>query len=1023
MTTGSEFVHITDKKLLGFQDFGSRFFDYLRENIRDAVDRLFIQGSFTEKVPLSSPGTDQVQIDLKPTEGDGVVHDGYGNIIDLEQIDRTAYFDNLTGTTYEVGAAYIEYPEEIRINPNTGKPEYDRYVDGVGVQAEPDSVTDNGSNITFQVNSLFEQGVSVADHTGRIVRVFKKQLADGATSAAIAIETCTVFYGGGQNQITTSGLLGQTSVSTTASDYYVQLVGIIVLKNTATNRPTQSPDSVFFAGTVAGNTGATPTVFDITNQNRIDAQSASSMAFTPYTGASPISWALSSTDVQSALEEIVDDLTSIAGGANLIRISSAAFTQTNPSSSLSWGGLGTSGDEIFTKLTDADRQIVRSRFGITHSASQATMQADLQGVDTIITSWGIEKHFLKGAGAMSFSSSNMDKTKIPSIEGETPLKTKLNAPSAVSGFNWYGVFRDLQLGTTLYSILGDDGPFHAQNCLLAPNAFQHYGGGTATGGGALGGNEASSMRSCHVPDVLSGSGTPLSGGTFQVVTTSTGVSVDYFSNCVFVNETNGSPVFKTQGSPYNNSYAVSRKKVFVNCAFVQKEGGQNALVVDGEDAHFIGCVIVIDAASSSNYTPAISITSGNRKVSFENCYIYSDSGKLVSSAATSSRTLQRTFRGCHFSGAEADRDNSDQPLMIDTEGVDYVDCSFNLNATFMRFSGATDYVVDIREGNIIGCKFRKVLGTTDERTIHTYEWINFQDCKIDNLIIDIDEVFIDRDISGSDSYPAIVKFTNCIVRGFEFNFTPDSYTAGTVSWSFFSLRGRTIITDLLMKTDFDTAGGTDPDPCIRILGDNCRISRARFEFVNSARPPNCTNDAYILVYGLNCTLEDLFLYGYSGQWYFRDSIENFASYSRWFIKVAYTGGVGADNCCIRRVTTTKRSGGCINTKVVNFDGSTGGSVINGGCVEGCDITFVGEGQFVNANNSVQGLQIMKNRAWQLSSATDMSNDQWTDLNGADYCIVGDNIYLSEGAVTPAVQNTGTGAVTHDNVLASGVTLP
>jgi hypothetical protein len=924
----------------------------------------------------------------------------------------------LTGTTYEVGAAYLGYPEEIRINPNTGKPEYDRYVDGVGVEAEPDSVTDNGSNITFRVDSLFEQGVSVADHTGRIVRVFKKQLADGATSAAIAIETCTVFYGGGQNQITTTGLLGQTSVSTTASDYYVQLVGIIVLKNTATNRPTQSPDSVFFAGTVAGNTGATPTVFDITNQNRIDAQSASSMAFTPYTGAAPISWALSATDVQSALEEIVDDLTSTAGGANLIRISSAAFTQSNPSSSLSWGGLGTSGDELFTKLTDADRQIVRSRFGITHSANTGTMQADIQGVNDIITSWGIEKHFLKGAGALSFTSSNMDKTKIPSIEGETPLKTKLNAPSGVSAFNWYGVFRDMQLGTTLYSILGEDGPFHAQNCLIAPNAFQHYGGGNATGGGALGGNEASSMRSCHVPDVLSGSGTPLSNGTFQVITNNAGVSVEYFSNCVFINETNGSPVLYTDGSPYQNSYAVSRKKVFINCAFIQKEGDQYCLNIDGDDIHFIGCVIAIDAGDSGNYTEAIRLTSGNRKVSFTDCYIYSDSGKLVSSPAISSRTLQRTFTRCHFSGVEADRDNTDQPCMIDTEGVDYIDCSFNLNATFMRFTGATNQTIQIKEGTLRNCKFRKASGTTDEATMHSYEWILFQDCKIQNLLVDLRNFDADRDLSGSDSYPSFVNFTDCEVRGFEFNCIPDSYITTTPTWNFINLRGRTSISDMLFATDFDTSlGSQNPDECIVITGDDCKIEHARFEFVNSARPPEPTANGYILVIGERCVLDDLYLYGYGGQWYFTSTTPNYTSYARWFIYQSPR----AHNLQISRIRSAQGSSGMFNTKLVQFNGTTG-IPTNGGSVKNCDVYFEGECMFIDADTYCQALQIVCNRVY-ASTAAAMPNNQWVDLNAADYSIVADNIFLSEYTTTPAIQNTGTAAINHDNILQASVTLP
>lgn len=1017
MTTGSEFVHITDKKLLGFQDFGSRFFDYLRENIRDAVDRLFIQGSFTEKVPLSSPGTDQVQIDLKPTEGDGVVHDGYGNIIDLEQIDRTAYFDNLTGTTYEVGAAYIEYPEEIRINPNTGKPEYDRYVDGVGVQAEPDSVTDNGSNITFQVDSLFEQGVSVADHTGRIVRVFKKQLADGATSAAIAIETCTVFYGGGQNQITTTGSLGQTSVSTTASDYYVQLVGIIVLKDTATNRPTQSPDSVFFAGTVAGNTGATPTVFNITNQNRIDAQSASSMAFTPYTGAAPISWALSSSDVQSALEEIVNDLTSTGGGANLIRLSSASFTQSNPSSSLSWGGLGTSGDEVFTKLSDADRQIVRSRIGITHSVNTGTMQADLQGINDVITSWGSEKHFLKGAGTFEFTSANMSKSYMPIIEGQNILKSKLFAPSATSGFNWYGVFRNLQLGATLSSILGEDGPFHAEKCLIAPNVFQHYGGGNATGGGGLGGNEATSMRSCHMPDSVSGAGTPLSTASFYTYSALTGVSVDYFSNCVFINETNGSPVFKTYGSPYNNAYAVSRKKVFINCAFIQKEADQEAVIIEGEDIHFIGCVIAIDAGDSGNYAPAISILGGNRKVSFTDCYIYSDSGKLVSSAASSSKTLQRTFTRCHFSGAEADRDNTDQPLMIDTECVDYIDCSFNLNATFMRFTGATGQTIQIKEGTLRNCKFRKGSGTTDETTMHSYEWMLFQDCKIQNLLIDLSSFDADRDLSGADSYPSFVNFTDCQVRGLEFRCVPDSYITTTPTWNFIALRGRTSISDMLFATDFDTSlGSQNPDECIVIVGDDCKIEHARFEFVNSARPPEPTSNGYIMVIGERCVLDDLYLYGYGGQWYFTSTTPNY-TYARWFIYQSPR----AHGLQVSKLRSAQGSSGMFNTKVVQFNGTTG-TPTNGGSVKNCELYFEDECMFVDADTYCQALQIICNRVF-ASTAAAMPNNQWVDLNAADYSIVADNIFLSEYTTTPAIQNAGTAAVTHDNILQASVTLP
>jgi len=1009
MATLDEFSNICEKRVMGFEDFGTRLLGYTQGICRGIISRAYSNGSFLEKMALSSPGADQVQMDLK-TGGAGDAHDGLGNILDLSLVTRSAVFENSNAVDYEVGAGYISKPYGIQINPTYGNPEYVKYIEDVGEQAEPDSVVDNGGTITFGVDSVTQNG---EDNSGRTVRVFRKVPAAGALTPAIAIEECTVAYGGGENKITTTGTLGQTTVSTTASDYWVQLVGISVRR--AAGNPISTSGAHFFAGVVTGN-GGTPTVFDISGQIILAANSAVSISFTPYTGASPISWAIAATNMQTAIEEMVDDLTSVAGGANLICLDPSSYAQTAPSASASWGGLGTSGNEVKTKMTDADRQLARSRIGITHSVSQATMQADLQGIDSVISSWGSEKHFLKGTGTFLFTSSNMSKSYMPVIEGENILKSRLFAPTAVSGFNWYGVFKNLQMGATLYSILGDDGPFHAEHCLLAPNAFQHYGGGTATGGGGLGGNEATSMRSCHVPDSLSGSGTPLSSGTFQVITTSTGVSVDYFSNCVFVNETNGSPTFKTQGSPYNNGYAVSRKKVFVNCAFIQKESGQNALVVDGEDSHFIGCVIVIDAGGTANYTPAISITSGNRKVSFENCYVYSDSGKLVlSSAGTSHETSQRTFRGCHFSGAEADRDNSSQPCMIDTEGVDYIDCSFNMNATFMRFSGATDHMIKIKEGTLYNCKFRKATGTTDERTIHNYEWILFQDCKIRDLVIDVQSVYMDRDIAGPGN-DSIFCFTDCFVDGFELNFIPTSWDVVSPGFAFFSMKGETTIMNLKMLTDFDTSlGSGNVESCIEMAGDYCKIIHARFEFYNSARPPEPTSKSYIEVTGDHCVLEDLFLYGYGGQWYFTSTTSNYASYGRTFIRVS-----NAHNCQIRKVRNNQGSNGAFNTFLVEFSDS---SLHNGGSVENCEFTMEYEGEFIKAGTLHQSLRVHANHLFANSNSVGMGNNDWINLSSGNYNIVTENICLNEYTTTPAIQNTGTGAVINDNVLQSSVTLP
>lgn len=347
MPTSDPLALITAKKLLGYLDFDVYLKQYLVKAIRDATKRLFVQGSFDERMPLSSPGADQVQVDLKPTYGDGFAHDGSGRLLDLEQIDRTAYFENVGGQTYEVGAEYIEYPTGIRVNPRTGKYEYDHMVEGIGRQAAVNVDTINLSTLTFVVDALFEEGVSAGDHTGRQVRVFTIVPGDAATSEAIAIETATVFYDG-QNKITTAGYLGET-VPGTVGGWYVQLIGITVFRDTATNRPSQLPDSVLFIGTVDGN-GATPTVFDITGQNVITAQSAAFVTTDPlpnwYDGTTN-----TAATVQAALEKIVSDLTSTTGGRGAAKLSAAARSDwadatTNPATGLD-GAL----DKIITDLT------------------------------------------------------------------------------------------------------------------------------------------------------------------------------------------------------------------------------------------------------------------------------------------------------------------------------------------------------------------------------------------------------------------------------------------------------------------------------------------------------------------------------------------------------------------------------------------------------------------------------------------------------------------------------------------------
>lgn len=343
MPTASQMALFTNKKIMGFEDFEDRFLRYLQNEIREATKRLFVQGSFYETMPLASIAINQVQANLKVVLGDGYGHDGSGHILDLGQIDRTAFFENVTGTTYEVGAGYVEYPYEIRVNPRTGRPEYDRLVEGVGVEATPNSVTNNGTNLTIRVDSLFEQGVTIPTHAGRLVRVFKKIPADGALLAIEAIETAIVAFSGAQNQITTVGLLGQTTVSTDPNDYVVQLIGLIVLKNTATNRPTLNPLTNLFLGTVDGNTGAIPVTFDTSLQQIVQAQGATNINI-----AALANWADGTTNpptnLQLMLEKLVNDLTSTTGGYGAAKLT--ALPVSGVPTSLS----GTLADQVETLL-------------------------------------------------------------------------------------------------------------------------------------------------------------------------------------------------------------------------------------------------------------------------------------------------------------------------------------------------------------------------------------------------------------------------------------------------------------------------------------------------------------------------------------------------------------------------------------------------------------------------------------------------------------------------------------------------
>lgn len=83
------------------------------------------------------------------------------------------------------------------------------YFDGNFLKQKPDSVVDNGPNLTVALN----QYLGTANRSGTKIRV--------TFDSSTAFEEAFVEYVGGVNRVTTTGLIGQTTPSTNVDDYTV----------------------------------------------------------------------------------------------------------------------------------------------------------------------------------------------------------------------------------------------------------------------------------------------------------------------------------------------------------------------------------------------------------------------------------------------------------------------------------------------------------------------------------------------------------------------------------------------------------------------------------------------------------------------------------------------------------------------------------------------------------------------------------------------------------------------------------
>ena len=265
MPTGRTKIEFNTRQLLGKEDFETRFFNYLDYTSKEivkalCVNDLVINGNFT----ITADGNDKFQINGDTSDVRGVTKDG--NVFDITASPASTYmsgidFANATGSPYYVGLEYVPIPTTLSINPRSGMPEWIEFTDTIGVTGTPDSIVDNGDGtLTANVNTICDN----LDCSGRTVLIYQSTLESGALNTTIAKEELTVVWSSPNNTITTIAALGQASISTTASDYTVVLLGPTVQSTAAI----KTQDGVVYVGLITGNgPAAAPVSFNHTDQN------------------------------------------------------------------------------------------------------------------------------------------------------------------------------------------------------------------------------------------------------------------------------------------------------------------------------------------------------------------------------------------------------------------------------------------------------------------------------------------------------------------------------------------------------------------------------------------------------------------------------------------------------------------------------------------------------------------------------------------------------------------------------------
>lgn len=259
MKTGLSQINATTHRLVSRGDISDRIMEYLRDGTLTLGSRVFTTAALFGDMSLSSGGTDRINV-----VGTALATDGQGYFMDPESCTylgedfmSNVYFPNLLGITYYVGLARAQLPSGSATNSEGGNVEFLGWEEQIGVSADVDLAVDNGDNtMTFRLDSV-AQGINAV---GRRAWVWLK--VPKSVSAYRALGTVT--WDGVHSNVLVPHKFGQTTASTTASDYTVMLIGPTV----RTTPITSSVQGVAAIGSVLGvGAGVAPSHFNTTGQN------------------------------------------------------------------------------------------------------------------------------------------------------------------------------------------------------------------------------------------------------------------------------------------------------------------------------------------------------------------------------------------------------------------------------------------------------------------------------------------------------------------------------------------------------------------------------------------------------------------------------------------------------------------------------------------------------------------------------------------------------------------------------------